>query len=183
MLACPSWCIIPQTFPHKFRSQFARVRLGDTMCMFWLRECTFAKLHPMNSVQTSHLTFCLFSVCCIILFNIIYTCKLKATQQFCPVVVLFISGFKNNNDDQTAFSLLFKLHGFRAFSVEERDQVVYTGRNLAKFIKDGVKTCCACIIYIDIPLKTYAYYIAHCNIVYMFLWLPTLIVLQSNLLP
>lgn len=45
-------------------------------------------------------------------------------------------GFKNNNDDQTAFSLLFKLYGFRAFSVEERDSVVYTGRNLAKFIKD-----------------------------------------------
>lgn len=44
-------------------------------------------------------------------------------------------GFRNNNDDQTAFSLLFKLYGFRAFSVEERDAVVYTGRNLAKFIK------------------------------------------------
>ncbi|CAE7428346.1 unnamed protein product, partial [Symbiodinium necroappetens] len=43
--------------------------------------------------------------------------------------------FRNNNDDQTAFSLLFKLHGFRAFSVEERDAVVYTGRNLAKFLK------------------------------------------------
>ena len=46
-------------------------------------------------------------------------------------------GYKNNNDDQTAFSLLFKLYGFRAFSVEERDAVVYTGRNLAKFIKAG----------------------------------------------
>ncbi|CAJ1453919.1 unnamed protein product [Effrenium voratum] len=44
-------------------------------------------------------------------------------------------GYKNNNDDQTAFSLLFKRHGFRAFSVEERDAVVYTGRNLAKFVK------------------------------------------------
>jgi len=43
--------------------------------------------------------------------------------------------FKNNNDDQTAFSLLFKKHGFHAFSVGERDSVVYTGRNLAKFIK------------------------------------------------
>lgn len=43
--------------------------------------------------------------------------------------------FKNNNDDQTAFSLLFKKRGFNAFSVGERDAVVYTGRNLAKFIK------------------------------------------------
>lgn len=43
--------------------------------------------------------------------------------------------FKNNNDDQTAFSLLFKKHGFHPFSVGERDAVVYTGRNLAKFIK------------------------------------------------
>jgi len=43
--------------------------------------------------------------------------------------------FKNNNDDQTAFSLLFKKHGFHAFSVGERDSVVYTGRNLAKFVK------------------------------------------------
>jgi len=43
--------------------------------------------------------------------------------------------YKNNNDDQTAFSLLFKRHGFEAFSVNERDEVVYTGRNLAKFIK------------------------------------------------
>jgi len=43
--------------------------------------------------------------------------------------------FKNNNDDQTAFSLLFKKYGFRAFSVGERDSVVYTGRNLAKFVK------------------------------------------------
>lgn len=43
--------------------------------------------------------------------------------------------FKNNNDDQTAFSLIFKKHGFHAFSVGERDSVVYTGRNLAKFIK------------------------------------------------
>merc|ERR1719401_2141263 len=43
--------------------------------------------------------------------------------------------FKNNNDDQTAFSLLFKKYGFHAFSVGERDSVVYTGRNLAKFVK------------------------------------------------
>jgi len=43
--------------------------------------------------------------------------------------------FKNNNDDQTAFSLLFKKYGFQPFSVGERDAVVYTGRNLAKFIK------------------------------------------------
>jgi len=43
--------------------------------------------------------------------------------------------FKNNNDDQTAFSLIFKKHGFHPFSVGERDAVVYTGRNLAKFIK------------------------------------------------
>jgi hypothetical protein len=43
--------------------------------------------------------------------------------------------FKNNNDDQTAFSLLFKKFGFHAFSVGERDSVVYTGRNLAKFVK------------------------------------------------
>merc|ERR1712087_314941 len=43
--------------------------------------------------------------------------------------------FKNNNDDQTAFSLLFKKFGFHPFSVGERDAVVYTGRNLAKFIK------------------------------------------------
>jgi len=43
--------------------------------------------------------------------------------------------FRNNNDDQTAFSLLFKRYGFHAFSVGERDSVVYTGRNLAKFIK------------------------------------------------
>merc|ERR1712178_553161 len=43
--------------------------------------------------------------------------------------------FKNNNDDQTAFSLLFKKYGFNAFSTGERDAVVYTGRNLAKFIK------------------------------------------------
>jgi len=43
--------------------------------------------------------------------------------------------FKNNNDDQTAFSLLFKRYGFKPFSVNERDAVVYTGRNLAKFIK------------------------------------------------
>merc|ERR1712087_131953 len=43
--------------------------------------------------------------------------------------------FKNNNDDQTAFSLLFKRFGFTPFSVGERDSVVYTGRNLAKFVK------------------------------------------------
>ncbi|CAK0893216.1 unnamed protein product [Prorocentrum cordatum] len=41
--------------------------------------------------------------------------------------------FKNNNDDQTAFSLVFKRYGFVPFSVGERDDVVYTGRNLAKF--------------------------------------------------
>lgn len=41
--------------------------------------------------------------------------------------------FKNNNDDQTAFSLVFKRYGFMPFSVGERDDVVYTGRNLAKF--------------------------------------------------
>merc|ERR1711972_1112107 len=45
--------------------------------------------------------------------------------------------FKNNNDDQTAFSLLFKKYGFHPFSVKERDDVVYTGRNLAKFIKSS----------------------------------------------
>merc|ERR1712150_182569 len=43
--------------------------------------------------------------------------------------------FKNNNDDQSAFSLLFKRFGFTPFSVGERDAVVYTGRNLAKFVK------------------------------------------------
>lgn len=43
--------------------------------------------------------------------------------------------FLNNNDDQTAFSLLFKKFGFQPFSVGQRDDVVYTGRNLAKFIK------------------------------------------------
>lgn len=43
--------------------------------------------------------------------------------------------YKNNNDDQTGFSLLFKRFGFIPFSVLERDEVVYTGRNLAKFIK------------------------------------------------
>merc|ERR1712217_906236 len=43
--------------------------------------------------------------------------------------------FLNNNDDQTAFSILFKKYGFRPFSIGERDEVVYTGRNLAKFIK------------------------------------------------
>merc|ERR1711920_832966 len=43
--------------------------------------------------------------------------------------------YKNNNDDQTAFSLLFKRFGFTPFSVGERDSVVYTGRNLAKFVK------------------------------------------------
>eukprot|EP00929_Paragymnodinium_shiwhaense_P113077 TRINITY_DN81344_c0_g1_i1.p1 TRINITY_DN81344_c0_g1~~TRINITY_DN81344_c0_g1_i1.p1 ORF type:complete len:1047 (+),score=215.37 TRINITY_DN81344_c0_g1_i1:117-3257(+) len=43
--------------------------------------------------------------------------------------------YQNNNDDQTAFSILFKKYGFHAFSTSERDSVVYTGRNLAKFIK------------------------------------------------
>jgi len=44
-------------------------------------------------------------------------------------------GFRNNNDDQSAFSLLFKRFGFASFSVDQRDAVVHTGRNLAKFIK------------------------------------------------
>lgn len=55
-----------------------------------------------------------------------------------------LPGYKNNNDDQTAFSLLFKLYGFRAFSVEERDAVVYTGRNLAKFIKEQLAVVVRC---------------------------------------
>jgi hypothetical protein len=41
--------------------------------------------------------------------------------------------FRNNNDDQTAFSLLFKRHGFIPFSQAERDEVVLAARNLAKF--------------------------------------------------
>ena len=32
--------------------------------------------------------------------------------------------YRNNNDDQTAFSLLFKKFGFKPFSVGERDAVV-----------------------------------------------------------
>lgn len=43
--------------------------------------------------------------------------------------------FITHNDDQSAFSLLFKRFGFEAFSQAERDEVVYTGRNLAKFVK------------------------------------------------
>ena len=43
--------------------------------------------------------------------------------------------FRNNNDDQTAFSLLFKTHGFRPFPQSVRDDFVLAARNIAKFIQ------------------------------------------------
>ncbi|CEL99550.1 unnamed protein product [Vitrella brassicaformis CCMP3155] len=42
-------------------------------------------------------------------------------------------GFKNHNDDQSAFSLLFKLYGFRGFSVITRDKHIHFARNKKKF--------------------------------------------------
>eukprot|EP00928_Gymnodinium_smaydae_P033224 TRINITY_DN23850_c0_g3_i1.p1 TRINITY_DN23850_c0_g3~~TRINITY_DN23850_c0_g3_i1.p1 ORF type:complete len:892 (+),score=183.65 TRINITY_DN23850_c0_g3_i1:147-2822(+) len=41
--------------------------------------------------------------------------------------------FRHHNDDQSAFSLLFKKYGFKAFSQAERDEVVLAARNIAKF--------------------------------------------------
>lgn len=43
--------------------------------------------------------------------------------------------FRNNNDDQTAFSLLFKVHGFVPFAQSERDEVLLAARNIAKFVQ------------------------------------------------
>ena len=40
----------------------------------------------------------------------------------------------NNNDDQTAMSLVFKKFGFIPFPTDVRDEYVLAGRNLAKFI-------------------------------------------------
>ncbi|CAD7947498.1 unnamed protein product [Amoebophrya sp. A25] len=42
--------------------------------------------------------------------------------------------FKNHNDDQSAFSLLFKKYGFTPFPQSTRDAYVLTGRNLAKYL-------------------------------------------------
>merc|ERR1712048_90472 len=42
--------------------------------------------------------------------------------------------FRHHNDDQSAFSLLFKKNGFLPFSQGERDQVVVAARNIAKFL-------------------------------------------------
>uniref|UniRef100_A0A7S0A550 Uncharacterized protein n=2 Tax=Pyrodinium bahamense TaxID=73915 RepID=A0A7S0A550_9DINO len=42
--------------------------------------------------------------------------------------------FRHHNDDQSAFSLLFKKYGFRPFSQAERDEVVLAARNVAKFV-------------------------------------------------
>lgn len=42
--------------------------------------------------------------------------------------------FRHHNDDQSAFSLLFKKYGFQPFSQAERDEVVLAARNIAKFL-------------------------------------------------
>eukprot|EP00933_Yihiella_yeosuensis_P030100 TRINITY_DN2377_c1_g3_i1.p1 TRINITY_DN2377_c1_g3~~TRINITY_DN2377_c1_g3_i1.p1 ORF type:complete len:444 (+),score=83.37 TRINITY_DN2377_c1_g3_i1:103-1332(+) len=42
--------------------------------------------------------------------------------------------FRHHNDDQSAFSLLFKKFGFHPFSQAERDEVVFAARNIAKFL-------------------------------------------------
>merc|ERR1712151_425362 len=42
--------------------------------------------------------------------------------------------FRHHNDDQSAFSLLFKKYGFQAFSQAERDEVIVAARNIAKFL-------------------------------------------------
>merc|ERR1712048_19798 len=42
--------------------------------------------------------------------------------------------FRHHNDDQSAFSLLFKKYGFQPFSQAERDDVVVAARNIAKFL-------------------------------------------------
>lgn len=42
--------------------------------------------------------------------------------------------FRHHNDDQSAFSLLFKKYGFHPFSQAERDEVVIAARNKAKFL-------------------------------------------------
>ncbi|CAE8618383.1 unnamed protein product, partial [Polarella glacialis] len=42
--------------------------------------------------------------------------------------------FRHHNDDQSAFSLLFKKYGFKPFSQFERDEVVVAARNIAKFL-------------------------------------------------
>jgi len=42
--------------------------------------------------------------------------------------------FRHHNDDQSAFSLLFKKYGFTPFSQAERDEVIVAARNIAKFL-------------------------------------------------
>lgn len=42
--------------------------------------------------------------------------------------------FRHHNDDQSAFSLLFKKYGFRAFPQSKRDEVFLAARNVAKFV-------------------------------------------------
>ncbi|CAK9017152.1 Nucleotid_trans domain-containing protein [Durusdinium trenchii] len=42
--------------------------------------------------------------------------------------------FRHHNDDQSAFSLLFKKYGFQAFLQAERDLYVVAARNTAKFV-------------------------------------------------
>eukprot|EP00927_Polykrikos_kofoidii_P065349 TRINITY_DN61108_c0_g1_i1.p1 TRINITY_DN61108_c0_g1~~TRINITY_DN61108_c0_g1_i1.p1 ORF type:complete len:878 (-),score=164.19 TRINITY_DN61108_c0_g1_i1:544-3177(-) len=42
--------------------------------------------------------------------------------------------FRHHNDDQSAFSLLFKKYGFKPFLQAERDTVVLAARNIAKFL-------------------------------------------------
>merc|ERR1712232_1341844 len=42
--------------------------------------------------------------------------------------------FRHHNDDQSAFSLLFKKYGFHPFSQAERNDVVVAARNIAKFL-------------------------------------------------
>ena len=42
--------------------------------------------------------------------------------------------FMNNNDDQTAMSLVFKKYGFQPFPHRVRDYYFLTGRNLANCV-------------------------------------------------
>ncbi|CAE7699022.1 unnamed protein product [Symbiodinium pilosum] len=42
--------------------------------------------------------------------------------------------FRHHNDDQSAFSLLFKKYGFHPFLQAERDLYVVAARNTAKFV-------------------------------------------------